>query len=361
MRVLRAAWSFLDDRMQLAPVVTFLREKEVPRHRSTWAYFFGGITLFFFLVQVVSGVLLLLYYRPTAEHAYASVHYIMAQVEFGWLVRSVHAWSANLMVLALFVHMFSVFFMRAYARPRDLTWWTGMLLLAITLTFGFSGYLLPWNELAFFGTRVGTEMVRKTPLIGDWLLTFLRGGEMVSGATLTRFFGLHVAVLPLVGFLLIAVHLFLVQRHNLHVPHSAAAESRRRPPIPFLPDFALRELVVWLVGLALLAGLSAFFPWEMGEEADPFGSAPAGIQPEWYFLFVFQALKLIPARVAGIEGETIGLALFALGGILWFLVPILDRRSRRGERNPSMVVVGLAVLAFIAAMTVWAWLDRGGA
>jgi quinol-cytochrome oxidoreductase complex cytochrome b subunit len=358
MRVLHSVWSFLDDRMRLEPLVRFLREKEVPRHRSTWAYFFGGMTLFFFLVQVVSGILLLLYYRPTAEHAYGSVQYVMSQVEFGWLVRSIHAWSANLMVLALFVHMFSVFFMRAYARPRDLTWWTGMVLLAVTLTFGFSGYLLPWNELAFFGTRVGTEMVRKTPLVGEWLLTFLRGGEMVTGATLTRFFGLHVAMLPLLGVLLIGVHLFLVQRHNLHVPPSRAADRRGRP-IPFLPDFALRELVAWLVGLALLAALAAYFPWEMGEEADPFGSAPAGIQPEWYFLFVFQALKLIPARVAGIEGETLGLAAFAIGGLLWFLVPVLDRRSRRGEPNPAMTWIGLAILAFIAGMTVWALLDGG--
>ena len=141
----RRAWRFLDDRLRLDPLVTFLREKEVPRHRHAWAYFFGGISLFFFLVQVGSGVLLLLYYRPTAESAFQSVELIMTRVQFGWLVRSIHAWSANLMVLAVYVHMFSVFLMRSYAKPRDLTWWTGMLLLGITVGFGFSGYLLPWN------------------------------------------------------------------------------------------------------------------------------------------------------------------------------------------------------------------------
>jgi len=356
----RSAWRFLDDRLRLDPFVTFLREKEVPRHRFTWAYFFGGISLFFLIVQVTTGILLLLYYRPTAEAAFESVEFVMTRVEFGWLVRSIHAWSANLMVLAVFVHMFSVYLMRSYGRPRDLTWWTGMLLLALTLAFGFSGYLLPWNTLAFFATRVGTDMVSKVPFVGGWLLRFLRGGEDVSGATLTRFFGFHVAVLPLLVFLILAVHLFLVQRHNVHVPASLREEARRRPGIPFVPDFTLRELVVWLIGLALLAALAAFYPWDLGSRADPFASAPAGIKPEWYFLFAFQTLKLLPARILGLEGELVGLTAFAAAGLLWFLVPVLDRSSRRGEPGRTAPVVGLAVIGYVAAMTVYALLAGGG-
>jgi cytochrome b6 len=354
------AWRFLDARLRLAPIVAFLHEKSVPRHRHTWAYFFGGIALFFFLLQIGSGVLLLLYYHPSADGAFESVQFIMTRVEFGWLVRSVHSWSANLMVLAVFVHMFSVFLMKSYAPPRDLTWWSGVLLLAVTLSFGFSGYLLPWNQLAFFATRVGTAMVEDVPLVGGWLATVLRGGERVSGETLTRFFGFHVAILPLLGILLLAFHLFVLQRQNLHVPHLAREEARRRQPIPFWPDFTLREFAVWLLGLALVAALAALRPWELGEKADPFASAPEGIQPEWYFLFVFQTLKAIPARVVGLSGEVLGILGFLLVGVLWFLVPVLDRRSRRGERSPVFTAIGWAAIAFIAGMTLWALASGGG-
>jgi len=235
-----------------------------------------------------------------------------------------------------------------------------MLLLALTLAFGFSGYLLPWNTLAFFATRVGTDIVSKVPFVGGWLLRFLRGGEDVSGATLTRFFGFHVAVLPLLLFLMLAVHLFLVQRHNVHVPASLREEARRRPGIRFVPDFTLRELVVWLIGLALLAALAAFYPWDLGSRADPFAPAPAGIKPEWYFLFAFQTLKLLPARILGLEGELIGLTAFAAAGLLWFLVPVLDRSSRRGEPGRSAPIVGLAVIGYVAAMTLYALLAGGG-
>jgi cytochrome b6 len=349
----RRLYGFLDERLHLAPVVDFLRTKEVPRHRFVWAYFFGGLTLFFFLVQVASGVLLLVYYRPTVEAAFDSVQFIMTRVEFGWLVRSIHAWSANLMVLSAFLHMFSVYLMRSYGKPRDLTWWTGGLLLVLTLGFGFSGYLLPWNELAFFATRVGTDVVGKVPLAGSWLLRFLRGGEDVTGATLTRFFGFHVAVLPMVASLLIAAHLVLIQRRGVHVPHSLREEAARRPAIRFIPGFVLRELVVWLVGLALLAALAALSPWALGRKADPFASAPAGIRPEWYFLFVFETLKLLPAKILGIEGEILGLGAFTLAGLLWFLVPVLDRRSRRGEPSRLFTGLGWAAIVYIVAMTVY--------
>jgi quinol-cytochrome oxidoreductase complex cytochrome b subunit len=202
-------------------------------------------------------------------------------------------------------------------------------------------------------------MTGKVPLVGAWLLAFLRGGEDVSGATLTRFFGFHVAVLPLLAFFLVALHLFLVQRQNVHVPGSLREEARRRPGIPFLPDFTLRELVVWLIGLALLAALAAFFPWDLGERADPFASAPAGIQPEWYFLFLFQSLKLVPARIAGVEGELVGLTFFALTGLLWFLVPVLDRRTARGEPSPAVTAIGIALIGYVAVMTLYAMMGRG--
>ncbi|HHQ48564.1 MAG TPA: cytochrome bc complex cytochrome b subunit [Acidobacteria bacterium] len=354
--MLKKLYNFLDERYELEPLVEFARHKEVPRHRFEWAYYFGGLTMFFFVVQVATGILLLLYYRPTAEAAFESVQFIMTRVQFGWLIRSIHSWSANLMILSAFAHMFSVVFMKSYAKPRELTWWTGCLMLGLALGFGFSGYLLPWNELAFFATRVGTDMVSKVPFIGDWLLHVLRGGEDVTGATLTRFFGIHVAVLPMLITGLLGLHLLFVQRQGIHVPAGLEEESKKRPGMRFFPNFALREAVVWLIGLAALAALAAYFPWELGVKADPFSSAPAGIKPEWYFLFMFESLKLFPAHVLGIEGELLGLGAFSFLGLFWFLLPVLDRRSARGQRSPLFTWIGVVALAYIAGMTLLSFL-----
>src|SRR5436190_20017015 len=204
---------------ELTTVLTAaLREKSVPIHRHTIWYYFGGMTLFLFSVQAVTGILLLLYYRPTAESAFESVQFIMAEVHFGWLIRSLHSWSANLMILTLFIHMASVYLTRAYKKPREITWLSGVALLVLALGFGFSGYLLPWNKLSFFATQVGTQIVANVPVIGSFMLRFLRGGENVTCATLTRFYGFHVAVLPAIATALIGAHLLLVQLHGMSSP-----------------------------------------------------------------------------------------------------------------------------------------------
>ncbi|MGQ9494854.1 MAG: cytochrome b [Thermoanaerobaculaceae bacterium] len=345
-------WAFLDERFDLQPLVEFAKEKSVPRHPHDWMYYFGGLTLFFFIVQLFTGILLLLYYRPTAEAAFGSLQFIMTRVPFGWLIRSIHSWSANLMIASAFVHMFTVYFSGAYTKPRELTWWTGAALLLLSLGFGFSGYLLPWNELAFFATRVGTDIVSKVPLEGHWLLRVLRGGEDVTGATLTRFFGIHVAVLPMLSTFLILLHLAFIQRQGIHVPK----EQKNLPPRPFFPNFILREFMVWLVGLALLGALAAFFPWELGQKADLFAPAPAGIKPEWYFLFMFETLKLLPAEVTGIEGEILGLAAFTLGGLFWFLAPLWDRKRAEGQKSPLAQAVGWLVLLYIVSFTALSYL-----
>src|SRR5436309_12823941 len=144
---------WLDERLSISTLAAMAQKKEVPVHRHTIWYYFGGMTLFLFIVQVVTGILLLLYYRPSAETAFESVQFIMTEVEFGWLVRSVHSWSANLMIATAFIHMFSTLFLRSFRRPRELTWVSGAFLLFLSLAFGFSGYLLPWNKLAYFATK----------------------------------------------------------------------------------------------------------------------------------------------------------------------------------------------------------------
>src|ERR1044072_9009571 len=210
--------SWLDERLSISTLASFAQKKEVPVHRHSIWYYFGGMTLFLFVVQVVTGILLLLYYRPSSENAFESVQFIITEVKFGWLIRSVHSWSANLMIATLFIHMFSVFCFRAYYPPREITWVSGAVLLFIVICFGFSGYLLPWNKLAFFATKVGTEIAGVVPVVGPPVLRFLRGGGEGAGAPLTRFFGFHVAVLPATATVLIGLHVLLVQMHGMSVP-----------------------------------------------------------------------------------------------------------------------------------------------
>ncbi|MDR7522264.1 MAG: cytochrome bc complex cytochrome b subunit [Armatimonadota bacterium] len=344
------AW--LEDRLRWRAADQFLRHKRVPLVRHGYVYYFGGITLFLFLIQVVTGLLLLMYYRPTADAAYESVRFIMARVQFGWLVRSVHSWAANLMVFWVFAHLFGAFFLRAYRRPRELTWISGGLLLFVTLAFGFTGYLLPWNMLAYFATKVGTEIVGAVPLVGGPLLVLLRGGEDVTEATLSRFFGIHVAILPALTTLLLGLHLFLVQLHGMSHPGA-------RPPgraLPFIPHVVLREAMIWLGMTALLAVLAVLLPWPAGEKADPLAPAPAGIKPEWYFVFMFQTLKLIPSHVLGLEGEQAGIVAFVLGAAVLLAVPFLDRGEEPTRATRIVRAAGVAAVLYIVGMTAYGYL-----
>jgi cytochrome b6 len=353
-------YRWIDDRFKVDDLVTYMSHKVVPLHRHSMFYYLGGITLFLFIVQVITGILLLMYYRPGSETAYESVRFIVSEVSFGWLIRSMHSWSANLMVFMAFLHMFTVFFTRAYAKPRELTWLTGMGLVVLSMTFGFSGYLLPWNELAFFATRVGTGMAGAVPVIGKHLLIAMRGGEEVTGATIGRFFGLHVAILPALFTAVMAVHLIIIQRQGISEPdhwkHKPQSEKRF---MKFFPHFAYRDALVWLVALNILALLSVIFPdgigvvhWPLGVKADPFAPPPPVIRPEWYFMFAFQALKMIPPHVLFIEGELFGMALFAIGGLIWTLAPFIDNGEPDSKRAKLMRWFGILVVVFMIVMTI---------
>jgi cytochrome b6 len=350
-------YRWVDERVDLRDLVEFMGKKYVPLHRHSVWYYFGGVSLFLFIIQVVTGILLLLYYKGSEELAFESIRFIMSKVSFGWLIRSIHSWAANLFILAAMIHMFSVYFEKAYRKPREITWLTGMLMFVLALGFGFSGYLLPWNELAFFATKVGTDIAGVIPVIGKPIMIFLRGGEEVTGATLSRFFGFHVAVLPGIFTILLGIHLILVQRQGMSEPlEFDSAHPTERKTMPFFPNFLLRDLLLWLIVLNLLAILAVFFPWELGNKADPFAPAPEGIKPEWYFLFMFQTLKFIPAKVWFIDGEVLGILLFGIAGVLWMLVPFWDRKSARGERNRFVNYLGIFAVLFIIIMTIIGWL-----
>ena len=341
----------IDSRLGLESLRHVARAKSVPIHRHTPWYYLGGMTLFFFIVQVVTGILLMLYYRPSAEEAYESVQFLMTQVSFGWLIRSIHSWSANLMVGAAFIHLFSVLFVRAYRPPRELTWLSGFILVVLALGFGFSGYLLPWNKLAYFATQVGTDIAGSLPVVGHFVLRFLRGGDHVTGGTLSRFYGWHVAILPAVTTFMLLLHLVLVQKHGMSVPPSVerAGADRR---MPFVPDFLLRDLFGWTLALGVLAALAALFPWELGEKADPFAPAPADIKPEWYFMFMFQTLKFIPGgEILGIENEAVAILGFGAIGLLVFLLPFVDRAAARGRSSALVTALGAFAVVYVVTMT----------
>ena len=338
---------WFDQRLGLASLRRLMGHKTVPLHSASIWYYFGGITLFLFVIQVLTGILLLLYYRPTTTEAYESVQFIMTRVKFGWLVRSIHSWSSNLMILAAFIHMFSVVFLHAYRKPREVTWLSGIALLGLVLAFGFSGYLLPWNKVSYFATKVGTDMAGSVPFIGAYMARFLRGGNDVGGATLTRFFGFHVAVLPGLMTLMLMVHLILVQMHGMSTPPWVRNLQARQ--MPFFPNFFLRELMAWYGALAVLGALAALLPWDLGEKADPFASAPAGIRPEWYFLAPFYTLKLIPSHVWRVEGELVGLIGFALLAFWWVALPFWA--STRDGLGRTKLVTGAGVLLIAYLVT----------
>lgn len=343
---------FISDRFPIDGALEQLKKKRVPVHKHGLFYYLGGICLYLMIVQIITGILLLFYYQPTEAQAYESVRFLMTKVSFGWLVRSVHAWSANILIGAVFVHMLSTFMLKAYRPPRELTWMTGMALFGVCLGLGFTGYLLPWNELAFFATKVGTEMTSAIPLVGDTIKEFLRGGPNVTGVTLTRFFAFHIWILPITALAIIGGHLLMVQFLGMSRPVAEEKKKEKRS-MPFMPHFLLRDLNVWLILLAVLVGLSWYFPAHLGKPADPLAPTPVGILPEWYFLFMFQSLKMLPAHIMGIEGELVGLAAFSLAGLFILLAPFLDKKSARGEKSPFFTTVGWVMIAFILIMTIW--------
>ncbi len=203
-------FAWLDERLGLEAIYGTVLDRKVPK--VNWWFTLGSASLFLAVMQGITGIFLTMYYVPSPDKAYDSIQYIMNGVAFGWLIRGMHHWGASLMVIFVFIHMLRTFFYGAYKYPREITWLTGVLLLLLTLGMGFTGYLLPWNQRAFWATTVGTEIVGTVPFIGDFLLKALRGGTDISAVTLARFFSAHIWILPAGVVLLISVHMYLVIR-----------------------------------------------------------------------------------------------------------------------------------------------------
>lgn len=349
--VIWRVWVWLDERYALTTLMGALLHVEIPR--SVRTYYLGGITLFFFMVQVITGILLSLYYQPTPNTAYNSILFIMNEVSFGWLIRSIHAWGANLMVIFCVLHLLRVFFQGAYKAPREITWTMGVLLLAVTLGFGFTGYLLPWDQRAFWATTVGSEIAGAVPLIGEQALIFLRGGPQVTARTLSRFYGVHVLVMPVSLLALLLVHLTLVHQQGLADPDPdrpvEEAGRKKKALLPFFPNYVLDEVIAWYVMLAILVILASLLPAGLEEPADPLRTPPHS-KPEWYFLFLYQGLKYVP-RVVGVMAPIVG-------GLLLLVLPFIDRNPQHApRRRPVAMAIGIVTLIGIIALSILGWLS----
>ena len=308
--------------------------------------------------------MLALYYQPSPDRAYGSVLFIMNELSFGWLIRSIHAWGANLMVLFCIFHLLRIFFQGVYKAPREITWIVGCVLLAVTLGFGFTGYLLPWDQRAFWATTVGSEIAGAVPAIGQYLLIVLRGGVEVTALTLSRFFGVHVLVLPASLLISLGIHLVLIHQQGLadrgrsvdskdalaqDSPAEAAAAIGHKRFLPFFPDYVLDEVIAWYCMLAILVVLASLFPAGLEDPADPLRTPPH-TKPEWYFLFLYQGLKILP-RTAGVMAPMLGI-------LLLLLLPFIDRNPYLvAARRPIAIGLGVLSVVGIVGFTVWGWLS----
>lgn len=326
-------------------------KKEVPVHKMSWGYYMGGLALFFFAIQLVSGLLLLFYYQPTVSDAHASVEYITRHVSGGALIRNVHTWAASGMILCVLAHVITAFAMKAFEKPREITWISGVLLLLIAFGFGFTGYLLPWHQIAVNATKVGLQSIEE---VGNYLpgamadlpsrmKELIQGEAAVGQATLSRFYALHVVVLPLSVFAVLGLHLFMVQLHGM----SKGVDKPTTRSERFFPFFAIRDFSVWgvvflvLFVVALCLPFEAFFSYPLFEPFDPLGSTPDGIKPEWYFFFIYYPLELLPFwLVMGVQNIVL-IALFA--------TPWIFRKTSR----KTLSGIAIAATAYLVVMTLF--------
>lgn len=349
--LLHAAADYLAARFpaQQMSVRALVAKKEVPVHRMSWAYYLGGLTLFFLAVSVGTGLMLLFYYEPTVSDAYASVQFLTDRVTYGHLIRDLHAWSASAMIVCVVAHLLTAFAMKAFAPPRELTWIAGVLLLLLTFAFSFTGYLLPWDQIAVNATKVALQSVDALGAylpgaMADWphaLREIFQGEASIGQATLSRFYALHVVVLPLALLVLIGIHLLSVQLHGM----SRGIEDAPRGTEKFFPFFIIRDFTLWgaaflvLFIVALNLPFSAFSAFPLHAPFDPLASTPEGIKPEWYFFCLYYPLEVLPFWAVFLL--TNGLL------VLLFLVPWVFRHA--GYR--TLRILALAAAAYFVVVT----------
>lgn len=316
-------------------------EERLPVHLKSWLWAFGGTPAVLFSMQVVTGVLLTFYYVPNPMHAYESVRQITFGVRFGWLVRGLHQAASHLMIVAVLLHMIRVFGTRAYRRPRELTWVVGVALFVLILAFAFTGYALVYDQLSYWATTVGTNMIAEVPIIGTPTLYMLRGGADVGPQTLTRFYNFHIGVIPTVFFVMLVAHILLVRLHGV----ARLEEDDRTDTYPFFPDHMLREAAVALVLLLAMVVYVMAIPPGLGDKADP-SLTPTHIRPEWYFFPSYRWIKLVPIQV-GLWTSTA----FVIGMFFWPWIDAGLEKVAPGKRVGA--IVGVTVWLVTIVLLLW--------
>ncbi len=324
----------------------------VPYHLKKWWFCLGGTVFYLFIVQVITGIMLTFYYVPSAAEAYASVEAITYEIRFGWFIRSLHKWSANFMIVAVFLHMLRVYFTGAYRHPRQLNWCIGFLLLGTTLTFGFTGYSLIYEQLSFWGATVATKLAEAVPLIGPTIAQFMRGGPLVGENTLTRFYVFHIGLLPTIAFVLLGLHILLIRLQGvteLHFEGEKIPEEERH--FRFWPDHVTTELMIGVLLMYLLTIVALIFPAELGEPADP-TKTPEHIKPEWYFYFNFRLLRMISLQAS--------VVITMLLGAIVFFWPFIEEWLSKRFNIPDKVPVMLGVIVFLGFLILTVWEGLAG-
>ena len=337
---------FLKERLPLTEFSAHLR-KPLPKHINL-LFSLGSLAMFLLLLQAATGAFLALYYSPSPEHAHNAVTYISEEVPFGAFVRGLHHWGASAMVIIVFLHLLRVVLYGSYKAPRELTWIFGVLLLLVVLGFGFTGYLLPWDEKAYWATVVGVEIASTAPILGDFVAKVLRGGAEIGAVTLSRFYALHTIWLPWLAFGLVGVHLFFVRYYGSSgIPQNTPEEMSSQPieeGKPFYPHQVFEDMVGMLILFVVLACVALFVPVPLEDVADP-TNADYDPRPEWYFLFLFQLLKYFQGPL-----EIIGTFVIpTVGMVLLLLLPFLDRSERAvlWKRPIALTVTSVSVVAIV--------------
>ena len=328
------AW--LDHRTGIQTAVRSFLYEEIPAS-SGWRQVFGSVAVFLFLVQAFTGALLAFNYAPTPGDAYNSLRYILTEVTGGRLIRGLHHWGASMMVVVVLLHMAQVFLYGAYKKPREATWVAGVGLLLLTLAFGLTGYLLPWDNRAYWGTVVATQIGAQAPVLGPYVARLLGGGGAVGVVTFARFFGLHVLLLPAATVGLIGLHVYLVRKHGV----APMPGDEGRPKKPFYPVQVFKDTVAIFIAFAILFTMAVAVRAPLEQLADPSDTSYIP-RPEWYFLFLFQTLKLFTGPLEVIGTVVLpGLAILAL-----VATPFIDRGRMVAVRRRT-VAIGFVALAAI--------------
>jgi len=322
-----------------------LTNEPVPHHLKRWWFALGGTPAYLFVVQIFTGILLAFYYQPSAATVYESVDYITNEAAFGWYLRSLHKWAATLMIAAVILHQMRVYFTAAYRRPRELNWVIGMALLMCTLLTGFTGYSLVFEQLSYWGATVAANICDAVPVVGPFAKQMLLAGDTYNDRTLSRFYILHAAVLPVTIIILVAVHIVFIRLHGVTELQFEDEPVDQPKHFNFFPDHILTELMIGLVLMILLSALATIFPATMGPKADPL-TTPEVIKPEWFFYVSFRWLKLFSLTFAVISTGFIVAAMF-----LWPWIDI-GLRKLTGVEDIS-VYIGILATFLLIGLTVW--------